>query len=136
MSTNVYKDITTNKKIDLRVWLKVFKYLLPLWPFIILLIFWLMAVSFYDSSFVPSMNAALINASKTDLNFYTDIFKVNLNLNILGFKFSITFLQYIIIYIIMILIRSVGIFIVVIMIRLLAVGLYRDYKMMLVILAI
>lgn len=112
MSTNVYKDITTNKKIDLRVWIKVFKYLLPLWPFIILLIFWLMAVSFYDSSFVPSMNAALINASKTDLNFYTDIFKVNLNLNILGFKFSITFLQYIIIYIIMILIRSVGIFIV------------------------
>lgn len=109
---NVFKDETSSKKLKFGIWGKVFKYLLSSYPLIILASICMVIVAFYDSSFVPSMNASLINASKQNLNFYTDIMNVRLDITLLGFKITVNFISYIVFYIVMILFRSVSIFVV------------------------
>lgn len=109
MATNVFKEEDTIEKVNLGVWKNAFRYLLPYWPLIILIICTMAITSFYDTSFTPSMNAGLINAGK--LNGYANVFDVLLNVKLLGFPISLTFQRYIIFYVCMIIVRSVCIFI-------------------------
>ena len=96
-------------KINLKVWLKALKYLLPYWPQIILVLITIAFTSFYDSSFVPSMNAGLISCG--NLIGYSDIFNAEIVVKILTIPISLTFKDFIIFYMIMIVLRSISIFI-------------------------
>ena len=112
MATSAFKEEEIDSKFSMRVWAKTFKYVLYKWPLLVLLCIAMMFTSFYDASFIPSMNASLISAFDSgQLAGYTDIFQVIFNVKILGIGFSINFLSYTIFYIIMILLRSISVFI-------------------------
>ena len=112
MATSAFKEEEIDSKFSMRVWAKTFKYVLCKWPLLVLLCIAMMFTSFYDASFIPSMNASLISAFDSgQLAGYTDIFQVIFNVKILGIGFSINFLSYIIFYIIMIILRSISVFI-------------------------
>ena len=112
MATSAFKEEEIDSKFSMRVWAKTFKYVLRKWPLLVLLCIAMMFTSFYDASFIPSMNASLISAFDSgQLAGYTDIFQVIFNVKILGIGFSINFLSYIIFYIIMIILRSISVFI-------------------------
>ena len=112
MATQAFKEEEINSKFSLSVWAKTFKYVLCKWPFLILLFVGMMFTSFYDSSFIPSMNASLISCFDSG-NFVlnSNIFDVILQVKILGIDFTLTFLNYIIFYIVMIILRSIAVFI-------------------------
>lgn len=105
----IYKDEDKIEKLNLGVWKDAFRYLLPHWPLIILIVLCMIGTSFFDSSFTPAVNFALTNSSK-NIAITNNIFDVILNFNILGFKFNITFFTTIILYISLIVFRSISIF--------------------------
>lgn len=105
----IYKDEDKIEKLNLDVWKDAFRYLLPHWPLIILIVLCMIGTSFFDSSFTPAVNFALTNSSK-NIAITNNIFDVILNFNILGFKFNITFFATIILYISLIVFRSISIF--------------------------
>ncbi len=105
----IYKDEDKIEKLNLGVWKDAFRYLLPHWPLIILIVLCMIGTSFFDSSFTPAVNFALTNSSK-NIAITNNIFDVILNFNILGFKFNITFFATIILYISLIVFRSISIF--------------------------
>ena len=112
MATQAFKEEEINSKFSLSVWAKTFKYVLCKWPFLILLFIGMMFTSFYDASFIPSMNASLISCFDSgNIVLNSNIFDVILQVKILGIDFTLTFLNYIIFYIVMILLRSVAVFI-------------------------
>ena len=112
MATQAFKEEEINSKFSLSVWAKTFKYVLYKWPFLILLFIGMMFTSFYDASFIPSMNASLISCFDSgNIVLNSNIFDVILQVKILGIDFTLTFLNYIIFYIVMILLRSVAVFI-------------------------
>ncbi len=112
MANSVFKEEETAvSKINFGVWGKTFKYIFKKRPLIILIFASMTITSFYDSSFIPSMNAALIDCSREYLNVFNNILNVTLTIEILGISFSLSFLGYIILYVVMIIIRSVAIFI-------------------------
>ena len=112
MATQAFKEEEVNSKFSLSVWAKTFKYVLYKWPFLILLFIGMMFTSFYDASFIPSMNASLISCFDSgNIVLNSNIFDVILQVKILGIDFTLTFLNYIIFYIVMILLRSVAVFI-------------------------
>ena len=112
MATQAFKEEEINSKFSLSVWAKTFKYVLYKWPFLILLFIGMMFTSFYDASFIPLMNASLISCFDSgNIVLNSNIFDVILQVKILGIDFTLTFLNYIIFYIVMILLRSVAVFI-------------------------
>ena len=109
--TSVFKEEEIKSKFSIAVWAKTFKYVFVKWPLLIVLFIGMMFTSFYDASFIPSMNAGLISAFDSgQLVGYNSIFDVILNVKILGIDLSLTFLNYIIFYIVMIVLRSISIF--------------------------
>ena len=82
----IYKDEDKIEKLNLGVWKDAFRYLLPHWPLIILIVLCMIGTSFFDSSFTPAVNFALTNSSK-NIAITNNIFDVILNFNILGFKY-------------------------------------------------
>lgn len=106
------EEIISTNKINFSTRGKTFKYLSKKWYLIILLILLMSITSFYDASFVPSMNRALINVF--DTNFYPSlpsvIWGLTLTLSLFGINISLSFEWYIITYVIMVLIRSITIF--------------------------
>ena len=110
-ATSVFKEEEIQSKFSMVVWAKTFKYVFVKWPLLIVLFVTMMFTSFYDASFIPSMNAGLISAfDGGQLTNYESIFDVILNVKILGIDLSLTFLNYIIFYVVMIILRSVAIF--------------------------
>ena len=110
-TTSVFKEEEINSKFSMAVWAKTFKYVFVKWPLLIVLIISMMFTSFYDASFIPSMNAGLISAfNNGQLIGNTPLFDVLLPVKILGIDFTLTFLNYIIFYIVMIILRSIAIF--------------------------
>lgn len=111
MQNNVFKEEEINSKFNFGVWTKTFKYIFYKRPLLIVLFIAMMFTSFYDASFIPSMNAGLISTFDSgQLSGYKSILDVILNVKILGINISLTFLNYIIFYIIMIVLRSISIF--------------------------
>ena len=106
----VFQEEDKIEKVNLGVWRNAFRYLLPHWPLIILLVLGMAGTAFFDSSFRPAINLALTNAAS---NFAgtNNVFDVMLNLNILGIKLNISFFGATILYILLILFRSICIFI-------------------------
>ena len=104
-----YKEEETIEKLNLKVWKNAFRYLFPHWKLIILIFLSMAVTAFYDSSFTPSMNAGLINTG--NISGYANVFVVPINVKILGIAFSLNFKSYLITYIVMIVIRSISVFV-------------------------
>ena len=112
MSAFVEESVVTNK-LNFKVWIKTFKYLKSLLPIIILFVICLTYTSFYDSSYVPSSNAALIAAFNENgvlIGGNVDIWNVIFKFNILGIHFNLYFKNYLILSSCLILIRCLMIF--------------------------
>ena len=71
MATFSFKEEQIPDKLNVSVWLKMFKYLKARWPLVVVLILTMLTTAFYDASFTPLMNAALIKAVATSTS--TDI---------------------------------------------------------------
>lgn len=107
-----FKEEKLPSKLNFKVWLKIGKYALKQYKLLILCLIMTLFVSFYDSSFIPLMNASAIKASELmNGNNTTSIFDLVIETTfIFNIKASLTYLQYMILFIVMILVRSVAIF--------------------------
>ena len=111
MAKRVFEEESISNKINIGIWSKAFKYVLPKWPLLILILITMCFTSFYDASFIPSMSAGLIDAFKeSSFQPSNNILSFVLNVKILGINISVTFLTYVILYIVMIVLRSIAIF--------------------------
>lgn len=113
MADFAFKEEKLPSKLNFKVWLKIGKYALKQYKLLILCLLMTLFVSFYDSSFIPLMNASAIKASELMKgNNTTSIFNLVIETTfIFNIKASLTYLQYMILFIVMILVRSVAIFI-------------------------
>ena len=113
MADFAFKEEKLPSKLNFKVWLKIGKYALKQYKLLILCLLMTLFVSFYDSSFIPLMNASAIKASELmNGNNTTSIFNLVIETTfIFNIKASLTYLQYMILFIVMILVRSVAIFI-------------------------
>ena len=110
MGKFAFEEEKLPEKLNFSVWKKVFKYGLKEWKLLLICLLTTLAITFYDSSFVPVMNAGAINASKSMTNL-TSIFDLNINVTfIFGIKANLSYIAYIIIFVVMILFRSFAIF--------------------------
>ncbi len=108
--SNVFEEEKVADKVNFGIWKKAFKYLLPKWPLLILIILTMCFTSFYDASFIPSMSAGLINAFQDNAFIASgNILDFILNVKIMGISLQLSFLNYIITYIVMIILRSFAI---------------------------
>lgn len=113
MADFAFKEEKLPSKLNFKVWLKIGKYALKQYKLLILCLLMTLFVSFYDSSFIPLMNASAIKASELmNGNNTTSIFNLAIETTfIFNIKASLTYLQYMILFIVMILVRSVAIFV-------------------------
>lgn len=113
MADFAFKEEKLPSKLNFKVWLKIGKYALKQYKLLILCLLMTLFVSFYDSSFIPLMNASAIKASELmNGNNTTSIFNLVIETTfIFNIKASLTYLQYMILFIVMILVRSVAIFV-------------------------
>ena len=113
MADLAFKEEKLPSKLNFKVWLKIGKYALKQYKLLILCLIMTLFVSFYDSSFIPLMNASAIKASELmSGNNTTSIFDLVIETTfIFNIKASLTYLQYMILFIVMILVRSVAIFV-------------------------
>lgn len=109
MATFSFKEEQIPDKLNVSVWLKMFKYLKARWPLVVVLILTMLTTAFYDASFTPLMNAALIKAVATSTS--TDIKDLLIDVKLIfGIKFQIDFIQYSLLFVGGILVRSFTIF--------------------------
>ncbi len=107
-----YEEEALPEKLNFRIWGRVFHYALECWPLLLVLALTLVFTTFYDSSFVPVMNAGAITASET-ANFVTgdNIWEVIVPVDLIfGIHVDFTFLTYTITLVAMLLFRSIAIF--------------------------
>ena len=98
-------------KLNLSVWLKVGKYAFARWPILLAILLLTLVVSFYDSSFVPTMNAAAIQAANDSYGLITDFSKLTLEATIIfGIHIKLDYWGFLFLQIGMVVVRSVGIF--------------------------
>lgn len=97
-------------KLNLGVWKRILAYALQSWYLLVILIICMFFTSFHDSSFVPLMNRAAIQAIQNNPTIHSigDL-KIVVNF-FFGISFTVSFMQYGIILLIGILIRSLSIF--------------------------
>ncbi len=106
-----FKEENTNKKhISFKSWAKLFKYVHRYRYLVLLCIILMLFVSFYDSSFVPSLNYSLTDyfdqASMAGVSFW----EIPLTIKIFYIDFHMTFKFALILYAVFILIRSLCVF--------------------------
>jgi ATP-binding cassette, subfamily B, bacterial len=99
-------------KLNLSVWGKVGRYALKSWPLLIVLTFTMLLTTFYDSSFVPVMNAGAIRAVDTFVSpMTTSIWDVQIPVTfIFGISVTMSFLTFTILEAVFIVLRSLSIF--------------------------
>ncbi|HKM11034.1 MAG TPA: ABC transporter ATP-binding protein [Bacilli bacterium] len=101
------EEVKLPKKININAWFKVLRYSFKYWPILIVLLLTLFGTSLYDSSFTPIMNRAAISAveafgSTPGIN----LADVDITINLIGFIFSVNFIQYVTILIVGLVLRS------------------------------
>ncbi len=111
MASAYVEESVVSNKLNFSIWFKTGKYVKRLWPVIIILLFCMLFQAFYDSSFIPVANAALINAfEENGVLLGANIWEVILKFNILGIPFDITFRDYLILSVVLVVLRSVAMF--------------------------
>lgn len=115
MATNnfAFQEENAPKRLNVGVWQKIGTYALKSWPLLIALLLLMMITSFYDSSFIPSLTKSTIdiinnNASSSLTDIDGVVFDIKL---IFGIAFQANFAQYVSLFIVGILVRSLSIFI-------------------------
>ena len=101
-------------KFNARIWVKIGKYALQKWPLLIVIVLMMLITTYYDSSFVPVMNAGAI-AAVGDLasfsqagNIYDAVIHVSFISGV--FELDLSFTNFMITEIAMILLRSFSIY--------------------------
>ena len=103
-------------KLNLGVWARIGRYALRHWPFLALLVFFMVFTSFYDSSFVPAMNKAALEAA-AEIPALRNLgtlpasqWDLILTLNLMGIHIEMSYLTYTIFFGSMVVLRSLSIF--------------------------
>jgi ATP-binding cassette subfamily B protein len=101
-------------KLNLRIWVRIGKYALQKWPLLLVILAMMLITTFYDSSFVPIMNAGAIDAV-ADLSTFAaagNIMEANIHVSFItgAWEVDLSFANFMIIEIAMILLRSFSIF--------------------------
>ena len=105
-----YEEEALPEKFNLSVWGRVLKYAMESWPLLIALFLTLLFTTFYDSSFVPVMNAGAIAAAESG-TLAPDVFSVKIPVEfIFGIKVTFEFWSYALALVVMLLIRALMIF--------------------------
>ena len=98
-------------KLNFGVWLRIGKYAFRRPWILILLLFLTLFVTFYDSSFVPTMNAAAVQAATDNPGTILDFSSLYLEATmIFGFEIRLNYWWFLFLQVAMILVRSVAIF--------------------------
>lgn len=97
-------------KLNFSVWLKIGRYALKEWPLLLLCLLTTIFVTFYDSSFVPVMNAGAIAAADSFPIAVNSIWEVSLDVTFLfGIRVSLSYAGFLIAMGVMIIIRAFAI---------------------------
>ena len=101
-------------KLNLRIWVRIGKYALQKWPLLLVILAMMLITTFYDSSFVPIMNAGAIDAV-VDLSTFAsagNIMEANIHVSFItgAWEVDLSFANFMVIEIVMILLRSFSIF--------------------------
>ncbi|MFA6620222.1 MAG: ABC transporter ATP-binding protein [Bacilli bacterium] len=101
-------------KLNLRIWVRIGKYALQKWPLLLVILAMMLITTFYDSSFVPIMNAGAIDAV-ADLSTFAsagNIMEANIHVSFItgAWEVDLSFANFMVIEIVMILLRSFSIF--------------------------
>ncbi len=116
-------------KLNLSVWLKIGKYAFRRWPLVILLLFLTLIVTFYDSSFVPTMNAAAIQAARDYSGVIVDFNDLALEATLIfGIHVKLTYWGFLFLQLGMIVARSVAIFLSFYLINLLSLDIVTSLR--------
>ena len=98
-------------KLNLSVWLKIGKYAFRRWPLVLFLLFLTLIVTFYDSSFVPTMNAAAIQAARDYGGTIIDFNDLTLEATLIfGIRIKLSYWGFLFLQLGMIVARSIAIF--------------------------
>lgn len=101
-------------KLNFGVWLKVLRYAGKHAPLLCLLLFVMLFTTFYDASFVPSMNKGAYDMAEyftaNGSSAFPSITDVDIPVSILGISFTLSFTTYCVLFVVMILLRAVSIF--------------------------
>ncbi len=116
-------------KLNLSVWLKIGKYAFRRWPTIVLLLCLTLIITFYDSSFVPTMNAAAIQAASDSYGMIEDFSDLILEATLIfGIHIRLTYWGFLFLQLGMILARSVAIFLSFYLINLLSLDIVTSLR--------
>lgn len=99
-------------RLNLKIWGKIGRYALESWPLLIVIVIMMMLTSFYDSSFVPTLNAAAIetigNLKPSGNDLMNAVFNLRFITGVLEIKLN--FIGFLFIQIGMIILRAFAIF--------------------------
>ena len=111
MANFAFEEEKLPSKLNFGVWKKMFRYTLKNWPLLIVLALSMLITTFYDSSFLPLMNAAAIKAIPTSA-LGGDLIDLIIDVELIfGINFSVDFATYSIVFGAGIIVRSISIFI-------------------------
>jgi ATP-binding cassette subfamily B protein len=109
---NTIEEEKLPDKFNLGIWLKIGKYAFRKWPLILLIILTMLVTTYYDSSFVPTMNQGAIDALSTVTTTTQDLWSTPIPVKMLfGETINFTYLTFVITEASMILLRSLAIFV-------------------------
>jgi ATP-binding cassette subfamily B protein len=109
---NTVEEEKLPDKFNLGIWLKIGKYALRKWPLLLLIILTMLVTTYYDSSFVASMNQGAVDAIDTFKVPVTDIWNAPIPVRFLfGETINFTYKTFLLTQVAMILLRSVAIFV-------------------------
>jgi ATP-binding cassette subfamily B protein len=101
-------------KLNLKIWAKIGRYAFTNWPMLIVIVLTMLCTTFYDSSFVPTMNAAAIAAvgDYATLSSASSIWDVIIHVTFITgvWEVNMSFTVFIVIEVAMILLRSLSIY--------------------------
>ncbi len=110
MAGRSFEEEQLPEKLNFGVWGKIGKYAIKRWPLLLVLLFTMILTTFYDSSFIPTMNKASLDAATHLQESVNSIWELHLNVSILGIPLNLDYAGYVILFSVMILVRSLAIF--------------------------
>ncbi|MCI2111406.1 MAG: ABC transporter ATP-binding protein/permease [Bacilli bacterium] len=98
-------------KFNLGIWLRIGKYALREWPLLLVIIFTMIVTTYYDSSFVPSMNKGAVDALDGLIVPVSNVWAAPITVNFLfGGNITLSYMSFLIVEAVMIVLRSLAIF--------------------------
>ena len=114
--SNSFEEEKLPDKLNLGVWVRIGRYAIRHWPFLMLSALFMVFTTFYDSAFVPGMNKAALEAASTIPllreagTLPASSWDLMLDVSLLGFRLQMSYLAYTIVFAAMVIVRSASIF--------------------------